>query len=113
MAKYLVLMYGKEMKMPEVVTAEMMEAGTKPWREYLGPLTKKNVLESSAPVVWEGKVVDANGATKEYTPNDTDLLGYMLIKASSMEEAVEIAKKSPHAISKAGYTVIRQAMEVM
>jgi hypothetical protein len=113
MAKYLLLMYGKEMKMPRNPTKAMMEAGVKPWMDYLGPLSKKKVLESSAPVGWNGKMLTAKGGAKSYRAEKVDLVGYMLIKAKSPAEAMKIAKRSPHAVAGMGHTVIRECMDVM
>ena len=112
MGKYLLLMYGKEMRMPKNVTKAQMEAGVRPWREYLGPLTKRKKLISSAPVSWRGKMLTARG-TKNYSPRSIDLGGYMLIEAKSMAEAIKIAKRSPHHKMRAGVTTIRECMQVM
>src|SRR5271155_4817524 len=96
MGKYLLLMYNKEMRMPKNPTKKQMEAGMKPWRDYLGPLAKKGKLDSSAPVQRRGKMVTSAG-TKDYKAEKVDLGGYMIIKAKDMAEAVKIAKSSPHA----------------
>jgi len=111
MGKYLLLMYNKEMRMPKNPTKKQMEEGMRPWREYLGPLAKKGVLETALPVQWKGKTVTATG-TKSYKPQKVDLGGYMIIKAKSMSEAVKIAKRSPHAKLKMGPTTIRECVEM-
>lgn len=111
MGKYLLLMYNKEMRMPKNPTKKQMEDGIKPWRDYLGPLMKKGVLEASAPVFWNGKTVTKTGA-KDYKAEKIDLGGYMIIKAKNMAEAVKIAKNSPHAKSGMGTTTIRECVEM-
>ncbi|HVC58163.1 MAG TPA: hypothetical protein VND15_01655 [Candidatus Acidoferrales bacterium] len=111
MATYLLLMYNKEMKMPKNPTKAQMEAGIKPWRDYLGPLAKRGVLASSAPTHREGKAIMSTGV-KAYKPDKIDIAGYMLIKAKSMADALKIAKASPHAKSKMGSTVIRECVEM-
>ena len=108
MPKYLLLMYGKEIRMPKNVTPEQMEAGVKPWRDYISPLVKKGVVIHSGPVQWTGKIITGKVA-KGYKPREVDLLGCMLIKAKDMEEAVKIAKRSPHTET----TTIRECMEIM
>lgn len=111
MKRYLLLMYNKEMRMPENVTKEQMEAGIKPWRDYLDPLMKKRVVESVAPVQWNGKIITKAG-TKNYKTEKVDLGGYMVIKAKNMAEALKIAKKSPHAKTQMGPTTIREIVEM-
>lgn len=104
-------MYNKEMRMPKRPTKKQMEEGMRPWREYLGSLSKKGALESSAPVQWNGKSV-AKAATKDYKAARIDLGGYMIIKAKNMAEAVKIAKNSPHAKTGMGTTTIREIVEM-
>ncbi len=110
MAKYLLLMYGKEMKMPKKVTKEMAEAGMKPWRDYLKPLMKKGSVDA-APVAWKGKMI-TGGRTQDYKPRNIDLVGYMVISAGNMSEALKIAKKSPHAKMAGTTTTVREIMDV-
>lgn len=111
MGKYLLLMYNKEMRMPKNPTKKQMEEGIRPWREYLGPLAKRKVLESSSPVFWNGKSITKT-ATKDYKAAKVDLGGYMIINAKNMAEAVKIAKASPHARTGMGTTTIREIVEM-
>jgi hypothetical protein len=111
MPKYLLLMYNKEMRMPRNVTRAQREEGMKPWRNYLNPLMKKGKIESSGPVARNGKVLAAN-KSKDYKARSVDLGGYMVIKAKNMAEAIEIAKRSPHAKTRMGPTTIRELMEM-
>lgn len=111
MGKYLLLMYNREMRMPKNPTKKQMEEGTRPWREYLGKLSKKGALNDALPVQFRGKAITATG-TKNYRPQKVDLSGYMVINAKSMADAVRIAKDSPHARGKMGTTVIRECMEM-
>ncbi len=111
MGKYLLLMYGKEMKMPKKITKEMAEAGMKPWRNYLNPLMKKGIVEASSPVSWKGKMI-TSGKTQDYKPRNIDLVGHMVIRAKSMSEAIKIAKKSPHAKMAGTTTTVREIIEV-
>ncbi|MGD0729307.1 MAG: YciI family protein [Candidatus Micrarchaeaceae archaeon] len=111
MGKYLLLMYNKEMRMPKKPTKKQMEDGMRPWREYLTPLMKKGVVESTSPVQWKGKLVTKAGA-KDYKAEKVDIGGYMIVKAKNMAEAVKIAKASPHAKTGMGPTTIREIVEV-
>lgn len=111
MARYLLLMYNKKMEMPEKPTKKQMEEGTRPWKEYLKPLSKAGKLEGAAPVRWEGKTLTADGVS-DYNAQNIDLGGYIIIKANSMDEAIEVAKRSPHYASNMGPTTIREIVEI-
>jgi hypothetical protein len=111
MGKYLLLMYNKEMRMPKNPTKKQMEDGIRPWREYLMPLMQKGIVESAAPVQWNGKMLTGTGA-KNYKASKIDLGGYMIIRAKNMAEALKIAKASPHAKSKMGTTTVREIVEM-
>ncbi len=113
MKRYLLLMYNKEMPMPKNLTKAQMKAGMKPWMDYLAPLNKKKMVESTAPVQWNGKTVTSSTAAKDYKAGRLDVGGYMVIKAKNMAEAIAIAKKSPHAKTRMGPTIIREVVEVM
>jgi hypothetical protein len=106
-------MYNKEMPMPKNPTKEQMEAGLKPWKEYLAPLNKKRRVESVAPVQWNGKTVTSSTSVENYKAGRLDVGGYMVVKAKNMAEAIAIAKKSPQAKTKIGPTIIREVVEVM
>ena len=97
--------------MPRKPTKQQMEEGMRPWREYLNPLMKKGALETALPVQWKGKTVTSTD-TKDYKPQKVDLGGYMIVKAKNMAEAVKIAKKSPHAMTRMGPTTIRECVEM-
>jgi hypothetical protein len=111
MGKYLLLMYNKEMPMPKNPTKAQMEAGMKPWRDYLTPLIKKGVVESVNPVQFHGKSLSSKGA-KDYKGAKIDISGYMIIKAKNMAEALKIAQQSPHAKTNMGSTIVREIVEV-
>jgi YCII-related domain len=99
MGKYLLLMYNKEMPMPKNPTKAQMEAGMKPWRDYLTPLQ------------FHGKSLSSKGA-KDYKGAKIDISGYMIIKAKNMAEALKIAQQSPHAKTNMGSTIVREIVEV-
>ncbi len=78
------------------------------WQEFTEDLHSKGVLESGAAFGENGKRVTQN-IISDWTPQKDDLTGYMVITASSFDEAVEVAKKAPHT-RLGGSTVIRECM---
>ena len=99
------------MEMPNKPTPEQIESGIKPWRDYITPLKNKGKSIAANPVMWNGKMLTNNGV-EDYKPQKIDLGGYMIVEAKDINEAIEIAKKSPHFLMKSGPTTIREITEV-
>jgi len=71
-----------------------IEGGT----AYIGKLIKEGIMKSAVPVEQGSRVItESNGVLKDGPFNESKevLAGYFLISASSMDEAVEIAKQNP------------------
>jgi hypothetical protein len=75
------------------------------WQELMEDLRSRGALESGAPFGEAGKKITMK-AVSDWRPEKEDLTGYMVLNVPSMEEAVAIAKKAPHA-NLGGSTVIR------
>jgi len=103
MPKYLFLMLG----LPGDPAAEdaQTQAYAGKWRQYMGSLAQRGALESGAPLEPTAKRVTSTTADdqKLATP---DLYGYLVVKASSMDDAIAIARGAPH-IALGGTTIVR------
>ncbi len=68
------------------------------WGAYMGNLTQKGQLSGGLPLQSGGQTVSANWATKEAVTSAKEGIvgGYLIVKANSLNEAVEIAKACPH-----------------
>ncbi|MDE1768557.1 MAG: hypothetical protein KGH64_00170 [Candidatus Micrarchaeota archaeon] len=107
--RYLLLMMTKTQPMPtDPKDAESMVA---PWKEFLGQLQAQGKLEGSLPVNRDGKAVRKR-SIKDYKAKTTDLSGYLVIKADSLEEAINIAQSTPHAKMNMGTTIVRECIEL-
>ena len=91
---------------PQTVT----ESYSKKWIDYIGSLTQKGHLESGSPLELGGKVVVGKDSVSDFKGEEVDIYGYMLIKASSLEEAVELSKQAPH-MALGGTTLVRPCRE--
>jgi hypothetical protein len=82
----------------------------KQWADYMRELATIGVLESSAPLAPDGKSVQRDMISPVELAQ-VDIGGYAVIKAESLEAAVELAKRAPH-IALGGTTIIRQCLPV-
>ena len=67
-------------------------------RDYIGELTKEGTLIGAQPIVRQGKIVSGTkGSWKEkpFNENKEVIVGYYHVRANSIEEAIEIAKRNP------------------
>jgi hypothetical protein len=77
---------------------EEMQAMTKRWMDWIGGIAAQNKLtDRGNRLVNTGKVVKPNHVIADgpYTEIKEAIGGYSIIKADSLEEAVEIAKGCP------------------
>lgn len=86
------------------------QAYMKGWGEWMADLASRGVVESGLPLEWRGKVVKKDTVT-DLQLQQEDIGGYLLIRAESMDEAVEIARQAPH-MALGGTTIVRPCLEV-
>ena len=67
-------------------------------KDYIGELTKEGTLIGAQPIVRQGKIVSGTAESwkeKPFNENKEVIVGYYHIRANSIEEATEIAKRNP------------------
>ena len=77
---------------------EEMQASMKLWMDWMGGIAAQNKLtDRGNRLVPSGKVVKPNNVIADgpYTEIKEFLVGYSIVKASSIEEATELAKGCP------------------
>lgn len=89
----------------------MTESYSKKWTDYIGKLAQGGHLESGSPLESGGKVVVGKESVSDFKGEKVDIYGYMLIKASSLDEAVELSKQAPH-MALGGTTIVRPCREI-
>jgi len=80
------------------------------WVAWMAELASKGILESGLPLAGSGKVVKKD-AVADLSLQREDIGGYLLIRANSLDEAVEIAQQAPH-MALGGTTFVRPCLEV-
>lgn len=94
---------------PGDVSAQTQEYA-RGWGEWIAGLARKGIVESASQFEWAGKVVRKDSVS-DLRLQEVDVGGYMLIKAESLEEAVEIARQAPH-VTLGGTTIVRPCIEM-
>lgn len=77
---------------------EEMQASTKQWMDWIGGIAARNRLtDRGNRLVPAGKVIRQDGVIADgpYTEIKECIIGYSIVKAGSMEEAMELAKGCP------------------
>lgn len=82
---------------------EAMEA----WNTWFSSLSER-VVDGGSPLVGEKVVLKNGGVTYE----DDDLIGYTVVKAKSMDEAVDMAKGCPLASASGASVRVYEAVEM-
>lgn len=82
------------------------------WIAYIGGIQSKGVIDSALPAPLlppsEGRTVDASGTAK-FSPKTIQLSGLIVVKAASLQEAIELTKGCP-AIASGGKVDVRELM---
>lgn len=108
MGKYLLFFMAGEETMQDMNPSDpKVQEGIRKWTAWMDNLKSRGALESGMPLKKGGKNVGKRSS--DYKMRKTDVSGYMVINAGSMEEAMKIAKESPHK-EMGGKTVVRECM---
>jgi hypothetical protein len=96
MKEYLLLL--RAGKPASTKTEAENKAELQAWGSFMGNLQKNGQITGGLPLVSGGKTVSAAKISGEpvNSPKEGIIGGYLIIKAKSLEEAVEIAKACPH-----------------
>ena len=77
---------------------EEMQANTKRWMDWIGGIAAQNKLtDRGSSLVPSGKVVKTDNVIADgpYTEIKECIIGYSIVKASSIEDATELTKGCP------------------
>ncbi len=108
MKQFLVLTVGRALDPQD--GDEQTQAYMGEWQAWLGGLVASGALASGRPLEPGGKVVDKDGVN-DYVPEEIGIGGYLIINAESLQEAAEIAQRSPH-VAIGGSAIIRPCLSV-
>lgn len=80
------------------------------WMQWTRELATAGTLESGLPLEPTAKAVTKDGVT-DHPLQKQDVYGYMLIKAASLDEAINTARQAPH-MALGGTTIVRPCVDV-
>jgi hypothetical protein len=76
---------------------EEMQASIQQWGQWIGGIASQGKLVSTHEIGFEGSIIKSDGSVEDsfYSSEDLMVGGYMILKASSKEEALKLAKGCP------------------
>lgn len=98
MEEFLLVFRRDNITKEEQPSPEQMQAAIKPWQDWIGGIAAQNKL-AAVPQRWsaEGRVIKPSNVVTNgpYAEIKESIGGLLFIKATSFDEAVEIAKGCP------------------
>jgi hypothetical protein len=114
MKKFMLSFFGGNMALRanylDKADKEAQEKHVAAWAAWMSELVKGKHLETGYPLMSEGKKVDADCIQDYHFPDATEG-GFVIIQTESIEQAAELAKKSP-IIKNVGYVLVRLCGEM-
>lgn len=105
MPYYALLFIGKPSKTPAKVSTNSV------WEKRLVQLKNNNIYHSGSAFPLEGTSLTGD-KTSDFSPNNSTVGGYVIIKANSLENTSHVAQGSPHA-QWGGITEIRLCRDLV
>ena len=107
MKEYLLLLRGGK-PVTEKTEAEN-KAEMQAWGAYMGELMQSGSMVGGLPLVSGGSVISASGTVAQPVSSAKEGIvgGYLIVKADSLEKAIQLAKDCPH-IANEGNVEVRE-----
>jgi hypothetical protein len=115
MKEYLLLFRGSESTTKMQDSPEQYQEHMQKWMQWMGGLSEKGILVGAQPLTQSGKII--KGTHKVVTDGPfmegKEMVGgYLMCKANSYDEAVEIAKGCPILEDETGTVEVREIQEM-
>ena len=97
----------------EMPSAEQMQVAVKQWQNWIGEIAAKGKYSGTNRLLPEGKTIKPNKVITDgpYVEAKEVIGGYLIVKANTLDEAVEMAKSCPNLIY-GGNVEIRSVMSI-
>jgi hypothetical protein len=106
-AKFLLLLEGRGAQ--PSASDEQTAAYNRRWIDWISSLAEAGILESGLPLTSTAKEVTKDSVS-DMPLRETDIYGYLLVNAASLDEVVGMARQAPHT-ELGGKTIIRPCRE--
>ena len=80
------------------------------WGSWMASLAQEGVLESGLPLESRALRVTADSVSEVPLATE-DIYGYMVVKAESLDAAIELSRQAPH-MALGGATIVRPCIEI-
>lgn len=109
MKEYLLLFWNKSGNGQYQLDPEKMKQGMAAWQAWIGDIAKQGNLISTKPINWDGVMVSNQGTVASPSIKEKQMVtGYLICKASSLDEVTLWAKSCPILHNPLGFTEIRE-----
>ena len=109
MKEYLLLFWNQSGDGQYQLDPEKMKASMGAWQAWIGSIAMQGKLISTKPIQWQGSVVSNAGLQHGPAIRENQLVtGYMVCKASSLDEVTQWASSCPILQNPDGFTEIRE-----
>jgi hypothetical protein len=98
MKEFLMLFRNEKMENNMPPSKEQMDAVMKQWQEWIRGIAEKGKYVSTNRLISEGKTLKPGNVISDgpYAEVKEVVGGYLLVKANSLDEAIELAKSCPN-----------------
>ena len=113
MKEYMMLFRNEKTEGGEQPSAEQMQALMKQWQTWIKGIATNGKYSGTNRLLSEGKTVKPGNAITDgpYAEGKEVVGGYLIVKADSLDEAVEMAKSCPNIIY-GGNVEVRNVMSI-
>ena len=113
MKEYMMLFRHEQNEESEVPPSEQMQALMKQWQTWIKGIAAKGQYNGTNRLLSEGKTLKPGNAITDgpYAEGKEIVGGYLVVKANSLDEAVEMAKSCPNLLY-GGNVEVRSVMSI-
>ncbi len=113
MKEFMLIFRNEKQSGGQAPSAEQMLAVLKQWKNWIGGIAAKGKYSGTNRLLSEGKTIKPNNLITDgpYTEGKEIVGGYLIVKANTMDEAVELAKSCP-SLSYGGNVEVRSVMPI-
>ena len=95
-------------------SAEQMQAGLKQWQQWIKSIAAQGKFSGTNRLLPEGKTLKSNSMITDgpFIEAKEMVGGYLVVKANTIDEAIELAKSCPALLSGTGDVEVRAVMSI-
>lgn len=113
MKEFMMIFRNEKQPAGEMPSAEQMQAVMKQWQNWIGGIAAQGKYSGTNRLYSEGKTIKPNNVITDgpYAEVKEMVGGYLIVKANTLDEAVEMAKSCPNLIY-GGNVEVRNVMPI-